>query len=98
MNHIICSCIPDIVARLAQSSSESELDSQLGAANISTDVFLMEQKVEINFNEHLLAFQDTVPRYMKNKKSRRQRKKSKKDGESLCSFYRVIILFEHILN
>ncbi|XP_076666695.1 tRNA endonuclease ANKZF1 [Andrena cerasifolii] len=75
--------LPNIVARLAQSSSESELDSQLGSANIPGDVDLIEQELEIEFNEHLLAFQDTVPRYMKNKKARRQRKKLKKDAELL---------------
>ncbi|XP_076638178.1 tRNA endonuclease ANKZF1 isoform X2 [Colletes latitarsis] len=78
-----CRPLPDIVARLAQSSSESELDSQLGTANIPLDVCLTEHELEVQFNEHLLAFQDTVPRYMKNKKSRRQRKKSKKDDYTM---------------
>ncbi|XP_043520849.1 ankyrin repeat and zinc finger domain-containing protein 1-like [Frieseomelitta varia] len=74
-----CRPLPDIVARLAQSSSESELDSQISTPNIPMDVSLIEQELEIEFNENLLAFQDTVPRYMKNKKIRRQRKKTKKD-------------------
>lgn len=74
-----CRPLPDIVAKLAQSSSESELDSQISTVNVPIDVSLIEQELEIEFNEHLLAFQDTVPRYMKNKKSRRQRKKTKKD-------------------
>nr|XP_033328038.1 ankyrin repeat and zinc finger domain-containing protein 1-like [Megalopta genalis] len=78
-----CRPLPDIVAKLAQSSSESELDGQLGNANIPMDVMLVEQELEVDFREHLLAFQDTVPRYMKNKKSRRQRKKSKKDDNSM---------------
>ncbi|CAD1469810.1 unnamed protein product, partial [Heterotrigona itama] len=73
-----CRPLPDIVARLAQSSSESELDSQISTPNIPI-VSLIEQELEIEFNENLLAFQDTVPRYMKNKKIRRQRKKAKKD-------------------
>lgn len=47
---------------------------------------LIEQDLEVDFRENLLAFQDTVPRYMKNKKSRRQRKKSKKDGTLLYDF------------
>lgn len=71
----------DIVAKLARSSSESELDSQIGTVGVPMDITLIEQELEIEFNEHLLAFQDTVPRYMKNKKTRRQRKKQKKDGE-----------------
>ncbi|XP_033359843.1 ankyrin repeat and zinc finger domain-containing protein 1-like isoform X1 [Bombus vosnesenskii] len=73
-----CRPLPDIIARLARSSSESELD-QTGTSNIPMDVSLIEQELEIEFNENLLAFQDTVPRYMKNKKARRQKKKTKKD-------------------
>ncbi|XP_076283535.1 tRNA endonuclease ANKZF1 [Lasioglossum baleicum] len=78
-----CRPLPDIVTRLAQSSSESELDGQLGNATIPADVMLIEQELEVDFRENLLAFQDTVPRYMKNKKSRRQRKKSKKDDNNM---------------
>lgn len=88
-NRHVWPCVSDIVARLAQSSSESELDSQLGSANIPGNVVLIEQELEIEFNEHLLAFQDTVPRYMKNKKARRQRKKPKKDAELLCKYFRT---------
>ncbi|XP_029036639.2 ankyrin repeat and zinc finger domain-containing protein 1-like [Osmia bicornis bicornis] len=84
-----CRPLPDIVAKLARSSSESELDSQIGTVGVPMDITLVEQELEIEFNEHLLAFQDTVPRYMKNKKTRRQRKKQKKDdcimNESLTS-------------
>ena len=62
------------------------------------DVSLIEQELEIEFNENLLAFQDTVPRYMKNKKIRRQRKKTKKDGEYLCiCIYNVIFNNYYIL-
>ncbi|XP_076235610.1 tRNA endonuclease ANKZF1 [Calliopsis andreniformis] len=74
-----CRPLPDIVARLAQSSSESELDSHLGTGTMPPEVSLIEQELEIEFNEHLLAFQDTVPRYMKNKKFRRQKKKTRRD-------------------
>ncbi|OAD54422.1 Ankyrin repeat and zinc finger domain-containing protein 1 [Eufriesea mexicana] len=74
-----CRPLPDIVAKLAQSSSESELDSQISTLNIPIDVSLIEQELEVEFHENLLAFQDTVPRYMKNKKARRQKKKAKKD-------------------
>lgn len=66
----------DIIVRLAQSSSESEMDAQL-----PLDVSLIEQVVEVNFSESLQAFQDTVPKYMKNKKANRQKKKVKKDGK-----------------
>ncbi|XP_032667918.1 ankyrin repeat and zinc finger domain-containing protein 1-like [Odontomachus brunneus] len=69
--------LPEIVARLAQSSSESEVDENMPLSSI------IEQDLEIEFNEHLLAFQDTVPRYMKNKKARRQKKKVKKDGQTI---------------
>lgn len=75
----------EIVAKLAQSSSESEVDE-----NLPLSVPMIEQDLEIEFNEHLLAFQDTVPRYMKNKKARRQKKKVKKDGEC-CSFERKLV-------
>lgn len=80
-----CRPLPDIVAKLAQSSSESELDkveeldNQINTPNIPMDVSLIQQELEVEFHENLLAFQDTVPRYMKNKKSRRQKKKTKKD-------------------
>ncbi|CAL7951191.1 unnamed protein product [Xylocopa violacea] len=70
-----CRPLPDIVAKLAQSSSESEIDTD----NIPMNVSLIEQELEVEFHDNLLAFQDTVPRYMKNKKTRRQRKKAKKD-------------------
>ncbi|XP_017890086.1 ankyrin repeat and zinc finger domain-containing protein 1-like [Ceratina calcarata] len=76
-----CRPLPDIVAKLAQSSSESELDS-IGAGGVPMDVSLIEQEMEIDFHENLLAFQDTVPRYMKSKKARRQRKKARRDGEA----------------
>lgn len=66
----------DIIVRLAQSSSESEMDAQL-----PLDVSLIEQVVEVDFSESLQAFQDTVPKYMKNKKANRQKKKVKKDGK-----------------
>ncbi|XP_011152539.1 ankyrin repeat and zinc finger domain-containing protein 1 [Harpegnathos saltator] len=68
--------LPEIVTRLAQSSSGSEVDE-----NLPLSVSIIEQDLEIEFNEHLLAFQDTVPRYMKNKKARRQKKKVKKDAQ-----------------
>lgn len=57
------------------------------------DISLIEQKLEIEFNENLLAFQDTVPRYMKNKKIRRQRKKTKKDGDYLYIYICILCNF-----
>lgn len=68
--------LPEIVARLAQSSSESESENDDGPA---TDVPIIEQSFEIDFNEHLQAFQDTVPGYIKCKKGRRQKRKTKKE-------------------
>ncbi|XP_020298776.1 ankyrin repeat and zinc finger domain-containing protein 1-like [Pseudomyrmex gracilis] len=68
--------LPDIIVRLAQSSSESELD-----ATNTVDITLVEQDHEADFTENLLAFQDTVPRYLKNKKAHRQKKKVKKDPQ-----------------
>ncbi|XP_012275018.1 ankyrin repeat and zinc finger domain-containing protein 1 isoform X2 [Orussus abietinus] len=76
--------LPDIVARLAQSSSESELNLNIN----SMDIELVEEDFQINFEDHLQAFQDSVPRYLKNKKIRRQKKnirKNRNDGESLKS-------------
>ncbi|XP_066585271.1 tRNA endonuclease ANKZF1-like isoform X2 [Prorops nasuta] len=49
--------LPEIVARLAQSSSESEFDSR-----------------------NSLNIEDTAPRYMKNKKTRRQKRKVKRQS------------------
>jgi len=69
-------CFTDIIVRLAQSSSESEMD-----ANFPLDIPLIEQDFEVSFRENLQAFQDTVPRYMKNKKAHRQKKKVKKDSK-----------------
>ncbi|KAG7204038.1 hypothetical protein KM043_001897 [Ampulex compressa] len=74
-----CRPLPDIVAKLAQSSSESELDGINAVVDIPMDICMVEHNMEIEFHEHLLAFQDTVPRYMKNKKARRQKKKVKRD-------------------
>lgn len=73
----------DIIVRLAQSSSESEMD-----ANFPLDAPLIEEDFEISFRENLQAFQDTVPRYMKNKKAHRQKKKVKKDSRSQFFFSR----------
>ncbi|XP_012226347.1 tRNA endonuclease ANKZF1 isoform X2 [Linepithema humile] len=69
--------LPDIILRLAQSSSESELDSRTNPLNVP----LIEQDFEVDFAENLLAFQDTVPRYLKNKKAHRQKKRVKKDAQ-----------------
>lgn len=76
----------DIVTRLALSSSESELDEKHDPANLLLNFPLIEHDLEIEFNEHLLAFQNTMPRYMKNKKTRRQKKKEKKDDGKFYSF------------
>lgn len=67
-----------------------ELDNQINTPNIPMDVSLIQQELEVEFHENLLAFQDTVPRYMKNKKSRRQRKKTRKDGELLLYSFNYI--------
>lgn len=67
----------DIIVKLAQSSSESEMDP-----NFPMDFPLTEENFEVSFRENLQAFQDTVPRYMKNKKAHRQKKKVKKDSKS----------------
>lgn len=69
---------PDIIVRLAQSSSESEMD-----ANLPLNIPLIEEDFEVSFRQNLQEFQDTVPRYMKNKKAQRQKKKVKKDSKSL---------------
>lgn len=49
--------------------------------NLPLDVLLTEEDFEVSFRENLQAFQDTVPRYMKNKKAHRQKKKVKKDSK-----------------
>lgn len=53
------------------------------------DITLVEQDYEANFTENLLAFQDTVPRYLKNKKAHRQKKKAKKD----CKYFFNVSIF-----
>ncbi|KAL2735278.1 ankyrin repeat and zinc finger domain-containing protein 1-like isoform X1 [Vespula squamosa] len=76
-----CRPLPDIVIKLA----ESETSENNSCTNNRVDMPLIEHNMEIDFREHLLAFQDTVPRYMKNKKTRKQKKKVKKnhtDGKS----------------
>lgn len=52
---------------------------------------LIEHNMEIDFREHLLAFQDTVPRYMKNKKTRKQKKKVKKNHTDGNVLFMIII-------
>lgn len=73
---IIGFCVLDIVARLAQSSSESDFDP---TENSMIDVPLYAEDCEIAFNEHLRAFQDTAPRHIKNRKMKKQKRKVKKD-------------------
>lgn len=79
----------DIIVRLAQSSSESELDAN------TVDITLVEQDHEADFTENLLAFQDTVPRYLKNKKAHRQKKKVKKDRKFI--FYQVFFYEKNMI-
>lgn len=61
------------MAKLARSSSESEID------NLALVVPIIEQELEIDFREHLQAFQDTVPRHLKSKKLRQKKRKEKKE-------------------
>ncbi|XP_029173254.1 ankyrin repeat and zinc finger domain-containing protein 1-like [Nylanderia fulva] len=68
--------LPDIIVKLAQSSSESEMDVKL-----SPDVPLIVQDFQVDLVESLQSFQDTVPKYMKNKKAHRQKKKVKKEAQ-----------------
>lgn len=68
--------LPDIIVKLAQSSSESEMDAKL-----SSDLPLIVQDIQVDFSESLQPFQDTVPKYMKNKKAHRQKKKVKKEAQ-----------------
>lgn len=42
---------------------------------------------EVDFSERLKAFEDTVPRYLKNKKIRQQKRKTKKDRAEGMLFY-----------
>ncbi|XP_063972704.1 tRNA endonuclease ANKZF1-like [Diachasmimorpha longicaudata] len=62
--------LPDIIAKLAMSSSESDADVPFQ---------LLDQICEVNFTDDLLAFQDTAPRHIRQKKIKRQRKKVKKE-------------------
>lgn len=74
-----CRPLPDIVIKLALTSTESETSENNDYTNDQVNMPLVEHNMEIEFREHLLAFQDTVPRYMKNKKARKQKKKVKKN-------------------
>lgn len=58
--------LPDIVAKLALSSSESEFDSQ-DSAGVINCVSFIEQSVGIDFREQLNAFESTSPRMYKMK-------------------------------
>ena len=69
----------DIVARLARSSSESEYDGQEISPGNNLNFFLAEEDFKIDFKENLQEFEDTVPRYLKNKKIRPQKRKTKKE-------------------
>ncbi|KAI4504016.1 hypothetical protein M0802_000487 [Mischocyttarus mexicanus] len=83
-----CRPLPDIVIKLALTSTESETSENNDHTNDQMNMSLVEHNMEIEFREHLLAFQDTVPRYMKNKKARKQKKKVKKthtDGKSIVN-------------
>lgn len=71
-----CRPLPDIVVKLALTPEESETENDCNTTE--GNMPLIEHNVEIDFREHLMAFQDTVPRYMKNKKTRKQKKKVKK--------------------
>ncbi|KAJ8667303.1 hypothetical protein QAD02_008965 [Eretmocerus hayati] len=66
--------LPDIVAKLARSSSESEFDV-LDSSMIINNMDLISQDLEINFEDHLQAFENTVP---KNKRKLRQQKRKMK--------------------
>lgn len=76
---------PDIVARLARSSSESEYGQENSSNNI--DFHMTAEDSKIDFEENLQAFQDTVPRYLKNKKMRQQKRKTRKErSEGISNF------------
>ncbi|XP_043272058.1 ankyrin repeat and zinc finger domain-containing protein 1-like [Venturia canescens] len=68
--------LPDIVAKLAQYSSGSELDY---TENVAIDFPLITQDCEVDLNDHLLAFQNTVPRHVKIRNIKRQKRKVKKE-------------------
>ncbi|XP_051174741.1 ankyrin repeat and zinc finger domain-containing protein 1-like [Leptopilina boulardi] len=70
--------LPDIVARLARSSSESDYGCQENSSN-NINFHLTAEDLKIDFEENLQAFQDTVPRYLKNKKMRQQKRKTRKE-------------------
>ncbi|XP_035725892.1 ankyrin repeat and zinc finger domain-containing protein 1-like isoform X2 [Vespa mandarinia] len=74
-----CRPLPDIVIKLALTSTESETNENNSCTNNQVDMPLIEHNMEIDFRENLLAFQNNVPRYMKNKKARKQKKKVKKN-------------------
>jgi len=50
---------------------------------------LVEQNFEVDFVENLLAFQDTVPSYLKKKKTCRQKKKVKKESEFFLKLFLI---------
>lgn len=77
---------------MALTSTESETNENNSCTNNQVDMPLIENNMEIDFREHLLAFQDTVPRYMKNKKARKQKKKVKKNHTDGSVLFMTIIL------
>lgn len=69
----------DIVARLAESSSESEFDKIDGSMKVPYEHLVIEENITVNFQDDLQAFQNTAPRSMRNKKTNRKKRKERKD-------------------
>ena len=54
------------------------------------DVPLIEQDFELDFHEHLLAFQDTAPRHIKSRNIKRQKRKGRKERAEEPSINEVL--------
>lgn len=70
----------DIITESGHHSSGSGLDESEGTA--LSNILLIAEDVQIDLKDNLLAFENTTPRYMKNKRLRRQKKKEKKNSKS----------------
>ncbi|KAK0159020.1 hypothetical protein PV328_009952 [Microctonus aethiopoides] len=71
--------LPDIITKLAKSSSESEADCII-ESNSLLNYPLIQNHCQIEFSENLLEFEDMTAKNCKQRKIRKQRKKTNKNS------------------
>lgn len=83
MGNLLYFLFQDIIARLAMSSSESDSSSVSDENIVELNFSIVEENCHVDFTEDLQAFQDTLPKNMRHKRLRRQKKKPKKEGKNI---------------